>query len=250
MAAAEANKVEGILSNLVSKLAGTRDAAVNYYKQDGSRRNQLAAEAAKNNYQEAKEIRMLTKAAVPAKLDDRYKHCKHWESKYADWGGHDNGYAEHCHREAKDAYYEAFMACKKLGLVVVNCNSSLVALFQNLEGLANKGEVTIQITTKEGYERDSSVSNELHSKISTKVKGTATNFASSVEGELGAEVASSIKSCSSVRNTGETTTDMQIKVDLSGPVFIYQQKFDCEIGDGSILSCWGGGYIISPKAIA
>ena len=53
----------------------------------------------------------------------------------------------------------------------------------------------------------------------------------------------------SISNTKETSVEVMIEVELSKPFYIYQQKFDHVLGDGTTLSAWGGGYVISPKPL-
>mmetsp|Transcript_19166 Transcript_19166/g.27724 ORF Transcript_19166/g.27724 Transcript_19166/m.27724 type:complete len:170 (+) Transcript_19166:397-906(+) len=113
------DSVDRIVDHVIRRLQGVKDGAQHWNDNESTRRNMLALQASNNNLNEAREIKMLANSQIPNKLQERYNHCKYWENQFNEgWGGHDNTYAGWCHKEAKDAYYDAILECKALGETV------------------------------------------------------------------------------------------------------------------------------------
>ena len=103
-------EVDYILDELVSKLREVKGGAEAWRRKENTRRNQLALEAASNNLDDAQSILSMDVYLMAEKLHERYEHTKYWEAQFRKKGGFDNGYAEFCHREAKDAYHRAYIS--------------------------------------------------------------------------------------------------------------------------------------------
>lgn len=243
--------VEAVVDDLVRHLKTVKDGADGWYKKERTRRNELAKQAANNNYNDGKELRLLDSSAVPGKLKEKYDHTKKWEHKFNnEWGGWDNEYAGYCHGQAKDFYYNAMIALKKQGLTVSKSSANLVSIFSNIKGLPNKGQTRIKIKKKSGYQRDKSVSGELHTKVAASCSTAADTMIAKSSAKFSAEIQASIRGNMAISNTAEKTEEVEIEVDFSGPFYIYQQLFQNVLGNGQTLNCWGsGGIIISPKPL-
>merc|ERR1712232_205348 len=84
----EADSVDKIVDDLVRKLKAILDGANNWNEKDGGRRNELAVEAAKNNWTDARELQLQSNSPIPNKLKELYEHTKYWEDKFNNvWGG-------------------------------------------------------------------------------------------------------------------------------------------------------------------
>lgn len=241
--------VANVLDILIAKLQTLEDDASSYYKKDGSRRNWLARQASTNNLEDAKEMRKLSNSKVPNKLDDRYEHTKWQENQFNNvWGGDENTYAGYCHGQAKKAYFHAILQCKALGKIITNTNVKMVSVFKNLHSLpGNKFEKEVYV--KSGYSRSTKVESELHTTVAAQASASMNNFVAKVRASASVEVKAALMGSIAIQNTAERTTRQKITLDLTSPVYIYQTQYSSVLADGSILDCWGAGWIISKKPI-
>lgn len=227
-----------------------KDAATRH-KQATEERNKLAVKASTDNWTNARELSLLpNNSTVPDKLNELYEQAKKLEDKF----NNELGEAIHtlagwCHGEAKEFYYKAILQCKKMGLLITRVNISMVSRFTNTHARPGENSFNTDVVTKSGYARTTLVEAELHTKISAEAKASATNLATTVEGSIGAEVAASIKGSSTITNSAERTTTDKINLSLCSPVYVYQTNFAALMADGTTISGWGTGHIVSPVPI-
>ena len=91
-------KLHEILNKFLVELRNCRNGADDWLAKDGGRRNELASQAARNNFAYGEKI-SNNPVSVIKQLQKMVEHCRHWEGKFAEWGGHDNDYARHCHAQ-------------------------------------------------------------------------------------------------------------------------------------------------------
>jgi len=242
--------LDDLINGVIAKLQQIYDDSASWLRKSNSRRNRLATDAARNNLDDGKELRLMNSGPeVHNRLIDRYNHCKWWEAKFRGWGGHDNDFARSNHAKAKDVYYEAAAETIKMMNTAVGSRANMVAVFQNI-GIEGTGTVNLKVDIKSGYSSTQNKSNELHTSVSASVSAAITYMVATVTAEVSTSVASKIASSSSIVNTKETTTTIEIEADLGKPFYIYQVKFDVGLADDSSLSVWGAGYIVSPVPIS
>ena len=94
--------VHEILNEFLVELSNCRAAADGWLAKDGGRRNELASQAARDNFVKGEKISNNT-VSVTKQLQEMVQHCRHWEGQFAEWGGYDNDYARLCHKEGADA---------------------------------------------------------------------------------------------------------------------------------------------------
>lgn len=185
-------------------------------------------------------------------MNELYEHTKYWENKFNNvWGGHDNTYAGWVHGQAKEAYFSAMIALRKLGMEITSMSTNMVPIFQNLHGRPDAGNsYELEVNIKSGYARETKLDAELHTKFYAEVKASGKAFAADVEGTVGSEVSASIRASSTVSNTAEKSEKVSIKLNLSKPVYVYQISFSAVMADGTTIKGWGAGYVVSELPIA
>merc|ERR1711872_315518 len=95
----ESKEVDKVIDKLIHTLNKVRSDAILNVRRGNTKRNKLALEAATNNWNEARELKMLPQSAIPNRLKNRYDHTKWWEHRFRkEIGGHDHLYAAECHR--------------------------------------------------------------------------------------------------------------------------------------------------------
>ncbi len=242
--------IDEIVDDVVSKLKSIMDAANRFYKKEPTRRNEQAVQAASNNWNSARELKLQPNSTIPNKFMEKYEHTKKWEKQFNDWGGHNNTYAAYCHGQAKEIYFEALQKLKDLGETISTVTTNMVSKFQSIDPRPGSSSYEHVVEIKSGYARTTTLEKELHTKIVAEAKASANFFASSVEASLGTEVASAIKGSSSIINSQERSEKVTITLNLEEPVYVYQTSFAAVMADGTTLNAWGTGYIISSKPIA
>lgn len=232
--------VDSVLTKLIDTLRRLKETAEGFRS---SRRNRLAQQAGRNNYQDALELRALPISDLPGRTWNRYNHCKHWQEKFDNWGGHTNGYAEYMHREAKNAYYDAY-----LDLLNLSETATAQLTLQPLLSIYgdSTGTVNYKVTEKDGYERNETVSDKLHRSITASVSVAAQVFAANINASVSGTVSRDIETTTSITNTKSKEVTHEWNLDIEKPKFIYQRKYDIRVGDGSQFAAYQPDLIQTP----
>lgn len=206
--------VASIINDLCWRLEKEERETNQFRNNDGGRRNDLAFEAASQNADKGRRLRMLPNNQVMAEMWKVYENSKHWEEQYRNWGGHDNGYAEECHKRSKDAFYDAYLAVKKLHNTCADVNFELVLIWSCAGG--SNGVRKFEVA--EGHTSTSTIGSELSASISANIGGPLKTFTGGFEASVSGKLQNSF-----------TTTSYQHKkesyeIKMDKPCFVYQVK--------------------------
>jgi len=225
--------VDSVINELVGILEKDERETNEFRNNDGwtmdGRRNDLAFEAAEQNADKGRQLRMMNNSQVLGKMWEAYENSKDFEKKYRDWGGHDNGYAEQVHGRSKDAFYNAFLAVKKLQNTCADANFDLVLLFSTDGG--SSGTKIVKVTT--GHSEKTTISSDLTSSISASITGPLSVFTGTFNASVSASLKSSFET-SSFENREDSMT-----INLNKPCYVYQVKGTVKNGLGSMFVLGG-----------
>lgn len=192
-------------------------------------RNRLAKDAICPHADHVKEMKMGSDNMVGAELKKGYDKAKHWEKKFANWARRDkwrNGYAEWCHRFAKDKFFDALTELKNsVPKLAGEPRFFFKKIFSSSGDMCGSKHTEVIET---GFTRDESTTKEHENTIKAEIGATFWNI---LETKLSNEYRFKFQHAFSL-NTYEKKT-LKIEIDLCNPTYIYQAVAQFEFDDGT-----------------
>ncbi|KAG2426813.1 hypothetical protein HXX76_012866 [Chlamydomonas incerta] len=243
-----------ILRSLKEDTHGHWQHANNYRLNDGSRRsrrrNELAEQAGRDHRDRAQRLYDAYDGSrnvrdVLAELRSCCDHANHWASKFRNWGGHDNGYAEYIHHEAAKLYSGAVASLEGINLAPdvngIPATTEYVRIF-GCNGQQD-GEMQRSLEITEGYEAGVELSGELSAKVWAKAQAAGDVLTAKVEASGGFEIAGHIRGANSYKHHRAMKTTINIKINFSKPTYWYQLRTTVPMDNTSPIMLFGGWFM-------
>jgi len=223
------------LEEMVNHFVKKRDSARRWNQVDGGRRNELASQAADDNYADAVKIQMASKSDVQDMLKEKMAHTSHWRDQFNEWGGWDNEYAAQVHAAAY-GYYQAAAhdlqeLQKVLGSELDTVAMTLIPIVEINGGMPD-GHYSEKKVIKTGYSstfKSSADATAIMSRAEVYIKIlTGITKHSSLNVDVTSAFNSTIASTSA-----ETSHEKEFSLSMKDPCYIYVASCSIVTKDGN-----------------